>query len=44
VKEVAEHTVSVRRLGDKRTSVTTLEDITATLAAEALPPDLAKKA
>ncbi len=39
-REVEERTVSVRRLGDKRTSVQSLEDVTKTLATEATPPDL----
>ncbi|MCT4556344.1 MAG: threonine--tRNA ligase [Pelagimonas sp.] len=41
-REVEERTVSVRRLGDKRTSVETLDAITQTLSAEATPPDLAR--
>jgi threonyl-tRNA synthetase len=40
MREVDEGTVSVRRLGDKRTSVETLDDVIATLALEATPPDL----
>jgi threonyl-tRNA synthetase len=39
-REVEEKTVSVRRLGDKRTSVETLADTVVTLAGEATPPDL----
>ena len=39
-REVEEKTVSVRRLGDKRTSVEPLVDVAVTLAAEATPPDL----
>ncbi|MEX0286352.1 MAG: threonine--tRNA ligase [Paracoccaceae bacterium] len=39
-REVEERTVSVRRLGQKQTSVETLEAITASLAADATPPDL----
>ena len=39
-REVEERTVSVRRLGQKQTSVETLDAITAELAAEATPPDL----
>jgi threonyl-tRNA synthetase len=41
-REVEERTVSVRRLGDKRTSVEALDAITQTLSAEATPPDLAR--
>ncbi|MDF1871492.1 threonine--tRNA ligase [Vannielia sp.] len=40
-REVEERTVSVRRLGEKQTSMTTLEEITTTLSAESTPPDLA---
>ncbi|WP_127104326.1 threonine--tRNA ligase [Pararhodobacter zhoushanensis] len=40
-REVAERTVSVRRLGDTRTASMGLEDLVAELAAEATPPDLA---
>ncbi|ROT98552.1 threonine--tRNA ligase [Histidinibacterium lentulum] len=40
-REVAERTVSVRRLGDKETAVTNLAEIVPALAHEALPPDLA---
>jgi threonyl-tRNA synthetase len=39
-KEVAERTVSVRRLGEKQTSVVTLDEVIDQLAAEATPPDL----
>jgi threonyl-tRNA synthetase len=39
-REVEEKTVSVRRLGDKRTIVETLADTVVTLAGEATPPDL----
>ncbi|WP_282094762.1 threonine--tRNA ligase [Epibacterium ulvae] len=39
-REVEERTVSVRRLGEKRTSVQALEDVTKALAVEATPPDL----
>ena len=39
MKEVEDRTVSVRRLGEKQTSVTTLDDIVATLTAEATAPD-----
>ena len=39
-REVEERTVSVRRLGQKQTSVETLENVTATLAREATAPDL----
>ncbi len=39
-REVEERTVSVRRLGEKQTSVRSLEDVTKELAREATPPDL----
>ena len=39
-REVDERTVSVRRLGDKRTSVESLIDVTNALSNEATPPDL----
>jgi threonyl-tRNA synthetase len=39
-KEVEERTVSVRRLGEKQTSVQPLDDVVASLSAEATPPDL----
>ncbi len=40
MREVEEDTVSVRRLGDKRTSVQGLDDVIAELTTEATPPDL----
>ncbi len=40
MKEVEAGTVSVRRLGDKQTSVASLDDIRASLAIDATPPDL----
>ena len=40
MKEVEERTVSVRRLGQKQTSVTTLDEIVNSLTTEATPPDL----
>ncbi|WP_323784930.1 threonine--tRNA ligase [Thalassovita sp.] len=40
MKEVEESTVSVRRLGEKQTSVTTLDEIVSALKIEATPPDL----
>ncbi len=40
MREVDEGTVSVRRLGDKRTSVHDLDAVIAELKAEATPPDL----
>ncbi len=40
-REVEERTVSLRRLGEKQSSVVTLEEVTEMLAREALPPDLA---
>ncbi|UWR25391.1 threonine--tRNA ligase [Sulfitobacter sp. S223] len=38
-REVEERTVSVRRLGEKQTSVQALSDVTAALKTEATPPD-----
>ena len=40
MKEVDERTVSLRRLGEKATSVQPLDDVTKALATEATPPDL----
>ncbi|MGK7653499.1 threonine--tRNA ligase [Roseovarius sp. B08] len=40
MREVEEKTVSVRRLGEKQTSVQSLEEVTASLAKDATPPDL----
>ncbi len=39
-REVEERTVSVRRLGEKQTSVTSLDEIVSSLKTEATPPDL----
>jgi len=39
-REVEERTVSLRRLGEKQTSVQSLEDVTKALGREATPPDL----
>lgn len=39
-REVEEKTVSVRRLGEKQTTVQTLADVAAALKVEATPPDL----
>jgi threonyl-tRNA synthetase len=39
-REVEERTVSVRRLGEKQTSVQPLADVTTALSREATPPDL----
>ncbi|KIN61650.1 Threonyl-tRNA synthetase [Sulfitobacter noctilucae] len=39
-REVEEKTVSVRRLGQKQTSVEALAEVTASLGTEATPPDL----
>jgi threonyl-tRNA synthetase len=39
-REVEDRTVSVRRLGEKQTSVEPLEAVTRALATEATPPDL----
>lgn len=40
MKEVADGTVTLRRLGEKQTSVDTLENVTSDLARAATPPDL----
>jgi threonyl-tRNA synthetase len=40
MKEVAERTVSIRRLGEARTDTLTLDAATAALTVEATPPDL----
>ncbi|SDI51408.1 threonine--tRNA ligase [Lutimaribacter saemankumensis] len=40
MKEIEERTVSVRRLGEQKTSVTSLDEVVSTLAKEATPPDL----
>lgn len=39
-REVEENTVSVRRLGEKQTSVTSLAEIVSELSKSATPPDL----
>ncbi len=39
-REVEERTVTLRRLGEKQTSVVALDDTIATLATESTPPDL----
>ncbi|MBS1303944.1 threonine--tRNA ligase [Loktanella sp. SALINAS62] len=39
-REVEERTVTVRRLGEKQTQVVALDDIIASLVADATPPDL----
>ena len=39
-REVEERTVTLRRLGEKRTSVQALADVTKELAREATAPDL----
>ena len=39
MKEVEERTVTVRRLGEKQTSVVSLDDIVAELSGDATPPD-----
>jgi threonyl-tRNA synthetase len=41
-REVEEKTVTIRRLGEKRTSVTALSEVVETLSIEATPPDLRK--
>ena len=40
MNEVEEKSVSVRRLGEKKTSVTSMDEIVSTLSKEATPPDL----
>jgi len=40
MREVEDRTVSVRRLGQKQTSVQSLQDVVADLAREATPPDM----
>ena len=42
MKEVSDKSVSVRRLGEKQTSVVSLDEIVETLAQEAIAPDLAE--
>ena len=42
MKEVEEHTVSTRRLGEKQTKVQSLDEIVSQLATEATAPDLAR--
>lgn len=42
MKEVENRSVSVRRLGEKQTSVTSLDEIVNTLLKESTPPDLVK--
>ena len=39
-REVEEKTVTVRRLGENKTSVTSLDEIVSILSTEATPPDL----
>jgi threonyl-tRNA synthetase len=39
-REVEERTVTLRRLGEKQTSIESLDDVTKMLAREATPPDL----
>ncbi len=41
-REVEERTVTIRRLGEKQTSVSTLDDVVAELRAAATAPDLAR--
>ncbi|MEO0772486.1 MAG: threonine--tRNA ligase [Pseudomonadota bacterium] len=41
LREMEDNTVTVRRLGEKQTSVQTLDAVKAALAQDALPPDLA---
>ena len=38
-REVEERTVTVRRLGEKQTSVQALDDVIATLSVDSTPPD-----
>ena len=40
MREVEERTLSVRRLGEKQTSMRGLDEMAETLAREATPPDL----
>ncbi|MGB5837970.1 MAG: His/Gly/Thr/Pro-type tRNA ligase C-terminal domain-containing protein, partial [Albidovulum sp.] len=40
MKEVAEGTVSIRRLGATQSEILSLQDAVAAVAAEAVPPDL----
>jgi len=40
MKEVEDRSVTLRRLGEKRTEVVALDQVIGDLAAEALPPDL----
>ncbi|WP_339112063.1 threonine--tRNA ligase [Thioclava sp. GXIMD2076] len=40
MKEVEDRTVSVRKLGENRTEIVALDDVLATLASEAMAPDL----
>ncbi|WP_380053291.1 threonine--tRNA ligase [Falsihalocynthiibacter sp. SS001] len=42
MKEVEERTVTLRRLGEKKTTVVSLDEIAAELAVDATPPDLRK--
>ncbi|QMU57047.1 MAG: threonine--tRNA ligase [Boseongicola sp.] len=42
-REVAERTVTLRRLGEKQTKVVDLESVIADLTQEATPPDIARK-
>ena len=42
-KEVEDGTVTLRRLGEKQTSVEPLDSLMTSLAQDALPPDLARK-
>ncbi|GAA5072044.1 threonine--tRNA ligase [Maritalea mobilis] len=42
-KEVEDRTVTLRRLGEKQTSVEALDDVVAALAAEAVAPDVKRK-
>jgi threonyl-tRNA synthetase len=39
-REVAEKTVTLRRLGENKTAVTSLDEVVSLLATEATPPDL----
>ena len=42
-REVEERTVTLRRLGEKKTSVLPLDQVVSELALEATPPDLVKR-
>ncbi|WP_208349951.1 threonine--tRNA ligase [Pseudaestuariivita rosea] len=41
MREVDDHTVSLRRLGEKQTKTVALDEVVTSLAAETIPPDMA---